>query len=601
MKKLLIFISILGLSYFGKSQSISNLGVPTSTVNAKGSFLVDSLFVLPLRDTVFPPSYNVSLRKTGAMVVKGTNIYYYNSSSWVAFSTGVIDTTSLSNRINERVKYSDSNTVYVPKYGVDTARSTLNSNINARVKYTDTSSMLAPYLRSIDTASLSSRINLKLNISDTSSMLTPYLRKIDTASLSNRINLKLSIADSTTAYVTPTRLADTATVLRGLIPTVPTIYYQTIKRNGTPYTQQPTLDFSTQFTLNDNIGTSATDVSVSALAQSVVTGLTDSLNARVRYVDTSGMLAPYLREVDTASLSSRIDLKAPLASPPLTGSATITNTTDITLGSESALRVGGASNSTNITLGEYSSVLGIQGRNNGASANIFLQPLGGGVSIGDGALTGNRAVAVNNTGAGTGDYASIEIRNGSAGTDALRLYTTGTGFTPSGSNGQDAVAITSGTGISGGMSIGTLANATFRVFSNNVERWVLDGSGNTIITGKFTSSGGGLGYSTGAGGTVTQATSKSTGVTLNKLSGQITMNNASLAANGEKVFTLTNSFIEATDVVVVCLGSSVSAGRYMVGVATVSAGSCQILITNLSSVASEAPVINFAVIKAVNN
>jgi len=79
------------------------------------------------------------------------------------------------------------------------------------------------------------------------------------------------------------------------------------------------------------------------------------------------------------------------------------------------------------------------------------------------------------------------------------------------------------------------------------------------------------------------------------------MNNASLAANGEAVFTLTNSFIEATDVVVVCLGSSVSAGRYMVGVATVSAGSCQILITNLSSVASEAPVINFAVIKAVNN
>lgn len=289
------------------------------------------------------------------------------------------------------------------------------------------------------------------------------------------------------------------------------------------------------------------------------------------------------------------------ASPALTGTVTVTNTTDITLGAESALRVGGAANSTNITIGEYSSVLGIQGRNNGASANIFLQPLGGGVSIGDGALTGNRAVAVNNTGAGTGDYASIEIRNGSAGTDALRLYTTGTGFTPSGSNGQDAVAITSGTGISGGMSIGTLANATFRVFSNNTERWVLDGSGNTIITGKFTSSGGGIGYSAGAGGTVTQLTSKSTGVTLNKLCGKITMNNASLAANGEAVFTLTNSFIEATDVVVVCLGSSVSAGRYMVGVATVSAGSCQILITNLSSVASEAPVINFAVIKAVNN
>lgn len=427
--------------------------------------------------------------------------------------------------------------------------------------------------------------------------------------------------DSLTTYVTPSQLsdsllmvtggfdstyiyqalADTATVLRGLIPTVPTIYYQTIKRNGTPYTQQPTLDFSTQFTLNDNIGTSATDVSVSALAQSVVTGLTDSLNSRVRYVDTSGMLTPYLRKADTSTLSSRINLKADLASPALTGTVTITNTTDITLGAESALRVGGAANSTNITMGEYNSALGIQARNNGTPANLFLQGDGGGVAVGNGAITGQRIFAINNTGTGTGDYSAIEIRTGSAGTDALRLYTLCPNFVTSGSNHQDGVAITSGTGLSGGMSIGTLANATFRVFSNNVERWVLDGSGNTIITGKFTSSGGGLGYSTGAGGTVTQITSKSTGVTLNKLSGQITMNNASLAANGEAVFTLTNSFIEANDAVFVCLKSSVSAGRYLVGVATVSAGSCQIVISNVGSVASEAPIITFVIIKAVNN
>lgn len=290
------------------------------------------------------------------------------------------------------------------------------------------------------------------------------------------------------------------------------------------------------------------------------------------------------------------------ASPALTGTVTITNTTDITLGAESALRVGGAANSTNITIGEYSSVLGIQGRNNSASANIFLQPLGGGVSVGDGSLTGQRIFAVNNTGAGIGDYASIEVRNGSAGTDALRLWCMGTGFTTSGSNVQDAAIVTAGTGLGGGMSLGTLASAGLRIYTNNTLRTTWAGAtGDISTTGKFTSSGGGIGYSTGAGGTVTQLTSKSTGVTLNKLSGQITMNNASLAANGEAVFTLTNSFIEATDVVVVCLGSSVSAGRYMVGVATVSAGSCQILITNLSSVASEAPVINFAVIKAVNN
>lgn len=41
---------------------------------------------------------------------------------------------------------------------------------------------------------------------------------------------------------------------------------------------------------------------------------------------------------------------------------------------------------------------------------------------------------------------------------------------------------------------------------------------------------GGIGYQAGSGGAVMQATSKGTSVTLNKPSGQITMNNAALAA-----------------------------------------------------------------------
>lgn len=349
---------------------------------------------------------------------------------------------------------------------------------------------------------------------DSSIFATQYRLDSTRTGINSRIALKLNTADSATAYITPKRLADTASVLRGLIPTVPTIYYQTIKRNGTPYTKQPTLDFSTQFALNDNIGTSATDVSVSALAQSVVTGLTDSLNARVRYVDTSGMLtpylrkvdtstlssrinlklniadtttmlSPYLREVDTSTLSSRINLKADLASPALTGTVTITNVTDITLGAESALRVGGAANSTNITMGEYNSVLGIQARNNGTSANLFLQGDGGGVSVGNGALTGQRIFAVNNTGAGTGDYASIEVRNGSAGTDALRLWCPGTGFTTSGSTVQDAAVVTAGTGLSGGMSLGTLASAPLRIYTNNTLRTTIDANGYTNMTNRL--------------------------------------------------------------------------------------------------------------------
>lgn len=122
------------------------------------------------------------------------------------------------------------------------------------------------------------------------------------------------------------------------------------------------------------------------------------------------------------------------------------------------------------------------------------------------------------------------------------------------------------------------------------------GTGAVISTGK-------LGYATGTGGTVTQATSKSTGVTLNKVCGQITMNNATLNRVTSVTFTLTNSFIAATDVVVVNIASGATAGAYTITVEVVAAGSCNISLHNLltGTDLSEAVVLNFAVIKAVNS
>ena len=112
----------------------------------------------------------------------------------------------------------------------------------------------------------------------------------------------------------------------------------------------------------------------------------------------------------------------------------------------------------------------------------------------------------------------------------------------------------------------------------------------------------GIGYATGAGGTVTQATSKSTGVTLNKVSGQITMNSASLATGASVSFTLTNSAITATDMVMTSIASGATADSYHVSVTATSAGSCRIQIRNFSAGAlGEALVLNFAVIKAVTS
>ena len=106
-----------------------------------------------------------------------------------------------------------------------------------------------------------------------------------------------------------------------------------------------------------------------------------------------------------------------------------------------------------------------------------------------------------------------------------------------------------------------------------------------------------LGYSSAAQGTVTQATNKSTGVTLNKSMGRITMNNASLANAATVLFTLTNSAISASDVVIVSVSGGGTAGAYWPFVSSQATGSAVIgLYNNSGGALGEAVIINFAVI-----
>ena len=113
----------------------------------------------------------------------------------------------------------------------------------------------------------------------------------------------------------------------------------------------------------------------------------------------------------------------------------------------------------------------------------------------------------------------------------------------------------------------------------------------------------GIGYATGVGGAVTQATNRTTGVTLSKFSGQITTNNASLAAEATADFVVTNTLVAATDAVVVSVASGSNGGGTTVSVIGVAAGSFTIRVHNGNVAAGTAEtgaiVINFAVIKAV--
>lgn len=111
------------------------------------------------------------------------------------------------------------------------------------------------------------------------------------------------------------------------------------------------------------------------------------------------------------------------------------------------------------------------------------------------------------------------------------------------------------------------------------------------FSGKF-------GYAVGTGGSVVQGTNKSTAVTLNKVTGQITMNAASLGATTTVSFTLTNSQIAADDVVTINRKSGGTAAAYQVWCDSVAAGSCVISVRNTTAGALlEAVVLQFAVLK----
>ena len=116
-------------------------------------------------------------------------------------------------------------------------------------------------------------------------------------------------------------------------------------------------------------------------------------------------------------------------------------------------------------------------------------------------------------------------------------------------------------------------------------------------TGAIVSTGtAGVGYATGAGGAVTQLTSRTTGVTLNKRCGTVTMFSAAGSATAA-TFTVTNSTVGANDVII--LNQASGTNLYVLAVTAVVAGSFNITFLTTGGTATDAPVINFAVIDGV--
>lgn len=106
-----------------------------------------------------------------------------------------------------------------------------------------------------------------------------------------------------------------------------------------------------------------------------------------------------------------------------------------------------------------------------------------------------------------------------------------------------------------------------------------------------------LGYTTAAQGTVTQATDKSTAVTMNKSAGRITMNAASLAATTNVSFTLNNSLISSNDVLILTISGGATVAAYNIWVNSMGTGTASITLRNTTAGAlAEAVIVNFALI-----
>ena len=98
--------------------------------------------------------------------------------------------------------------------------------------------------------------------------------------------------------------------------------------------------------------------------------------------------------------------------------------------------------------------------------------------------------------------------------------------------------------------------------------------------------------------TVTQATNRTTAVTINSLSGQITTDDASLAAGAEAKFVVNNSYVTAKSIPVIVAASGQTADTSIPNVVAVADGSFTIQLTNLNGSTADtgAMVINFVVL-----
>jgi hypothetical protein len=200
------------------------------------------------------------------------------------------------------------------------------------------------------------------------------------------------------------------------------------------------------------------------------------------------------------------------------------------------------------------------------------------------------SVAAGNYGLIQANDGTLTVINSPNGTVGMRLnnaniFTSTTSLASLASGVQLSVANTTDSTSPTTGSVSTLGGMSFGVTKS------LFGGGI-----KSTSATLGIGYATGAGGTVTQITSRTTGVTLNTICGAVTLVSAAGSATYQSL-TVTNSTVAISDTII--LNQRSGTDLYLLSVTSVTAGTFRITYATTGGTTVEQPVFNFLIIKSV--
>lgn len=169
--------------------------------------------------------------------------------------------------------------------------------------------------------------------------------------------------------------------------------------------------------------------------------------------------------------------------------------------------------------------------------------------------------------------------------------------TVSTSTATGALTVGGGVGIGGNVYAGGNISGVKGTFTGNISGANISGTGFMLTTGNS----GGIGYTTGAGGTVSQSGNKSGAVTLNTVTGEITMQNTALAAATTVNFVMNNSSITNKDLLLINQTSTANSGGYVFN-AICNTGNANIAVRNIMAAsASDAIVLRYAVIKGATS